>query len=440
MHGAIVSSILITGALSALVAGVLADQHGRVAIISCGAATYGLGAAIECGAVHLAMFIVGRAIKGIGMGLFVSSVTVQISEISPAAERGLWVNSSQLLLTVGLVMGYFICYGTGRIAGSSASWRVPIAIQSLLGFGFAAATLFVPPSPRWLISKGNVDEARIVILQLGISPEEQQEMLAQQAEVSIHPPGTTFRENLKDLLKGFRKALSTPYRSRTAFGCFLMTFQQFSGIDGVLYYAPLLFRQAGLASEQASFLASGVTAIVLMVVTIPGTIFADSWGRRTSTLVGGAGIAFLMFLMGGLYAADRVHPDTGAGRWVVIVSIYLFAFIFNGTWAIGFRASLVESLPRETRSSGAALAQCGNWAANYLVALTTPPFLEATASGPYFFFGGCCVVCSVCSWLWMPETRSKSLEAIEAEYFESRKASDKRQGPQMRELLERSGS
>ncbi|KAF6809554.1 MFS sugar transporter [Colletotrichum sojae] len=381
VHGAIVSSMLVTGTFSALVAGVLADQHGRVCVISAGAAIYALGAALECGAVHLAMFVAGRAVKGAGTGLFVSTVSVQLCEITPAKVRGFWVAFSQFLLTVGLVLGYFICYATGRIEDSSASWRVPLAIQSALALIFATTVVFVPPSPRWLLSKGREDEAKTIMTKLGFSESEQAETLSQTAPLET-------RQNVRAMLSDFRTALSPPYRSRTLFGIFLMTSQQLSGINGVLYYSPLMFRQAGLPSEEASFLASGVTAVVICAVTIPATFFADAWGRKTSTLVGGVGICVSMLLMGSLYAADQVHEGRGAGRWVVIVCIYLFNIAFNATWAVSFRTYLVESLPRETRSSGAALAQVGNWAADFVVAFATPPFLAASGSGPYFLFGG----------------------------------------------------
>lgn len=410
VHGAVVSSMLVTGTFSALVAGVLADQHGRVCIISAGAAIYALGAALECGAAHLAMFVAGRAVKGVGTGLFVSTVSVQLCEITPAKVRGFWVAFSQFNLTVGLVLGYFTCYATGRIEGSSASWRVPLAIQSALALSFAVAVVFVPPSPRWLLSKGREEDAKIAMRQLGFSEDEQAETLSQTSPVET-------RKNVRAILSDFRTALSPPYRSRTVFGIFLMTFQQLSGINAVLYYSPLMFRQAGLPSQEASFLASGITAVVICAVTIPATYFADAWGRKTSTLLGGVGICISMFLMGALYAADQVHGDRGAGRWVVIVCIYLFNIAFNATWAVSFRTYLVESLPRETRSSGAALAQAGNWAADFVIAFATPPFLAASGSGPYFLFGGCTAVAVVVCAVWMVETRLKTLESIEADYL-----------------------
>lgn len=140
-----------------------------------------------------------------------------------------------------------------------------------------------------------------------------------------------------------------------------MCAQQFVGIDGVLYYSPILFRQAGLSGGNANFLASGVSSLVILATTIPATIWADKWGRRTSSIVGGTCITIIMLIIGTMYAADLVHPNYGAGRWVVIISIYLFAIVFNGTWALAFRTFLVESLPRRTRSSASSLGQCSNW-------------------------------------------------------------------------------
>lgn len=361
IHGIIVSSVLLPGSLSALVAGILADRYGRNRLIAVGSCVYGVGAAIECSATLLPVFITGRLIKGTGEGLFLSAAFVQVSEMSPARVRGVMTSIPQFGVVCGLVAGYFICYGTARIDGS-ASWRVPLGLGSVLGFGLSATTYFVPASPRWLLGMGRVEEARAIVAQLGLDEEEQRQLLEQAESTPLeHSPNLTFVASLKDMFRDLREAFSQPFRSRTAFGCFLMAMQQFSGIDGVMYYAPLLFSQAGLSSERSSFFASGLSALVLLAVSIPATLMADFWGRRTSSILGGSLITFLMLLMGSLYASGEVHADSGAGRWVVIVSIYLFAIVFAGTWMVGFRAFLVESLPRKTRSSASSLAQSSNW-------------------------------------------------------------------------------
>ncbi len=107
---------------------------------------------------------------------------------------------------------------------------------------------------------------------------------------------------------------------------------QLCGIDGVLYYAPTLFSQAGLPEQTAGFLASGISAVLICAISIPAAIFADSWGRRTSVITGGVGLSGSMLLVGTMYSADAVHR-TGAGRWVVIISIFFFALTYAATWA-----------------------------------------------------------------------------------------------------------
>ncbi|KAF4119680.1 Sugar (and other) transporter [Geosmithia morbida] len=429
IHGVVVSSSLITGAISACVAGILADKYGRIKMISIGAFIDGVGAAIECGSPSIGVFILGRLIKGAGNGLFLSGVYVQVSEISPSRLRGVLTSLPQFTIVSAIVIGYFVCYGTATIEHSSASWRIPLAMASGLAFSLGALVLIVPPSPRWLLAKGDKDRARHTVQRLGFDRQEQDDLLEREPE-DLHLEqelSESFLESLVHMLGDFKEAFSKPYRSRTLFGCFILAMQQLAGIDGVLYYAPILFRRAGLKSSEASFLASGVSAIVIFVATFVATFMADRWGRRTSSLVGGVSITTVMALMGGLYAGNRVHPDNGVGRWVVIVCIYLFAFIYSATWALSFRIYLVESLPRKTRSSASSLAQSANWVANYVVALITPVLLSASTSAAYFLFGGMALIATVGIAFFMVETRGASLEEIEDAYNTARSAeSEKR--------------
>ncbi|KAH7001212.1 general substrate transporter [Ilyonectria destructans] len=427
VHGLIVSSSLIPGALTALIAGALAHRFGHTSLIALGSITYGIGAGIECGSPILGVFVLGRLIKGIGEGLFLSNVYVQVSEISPFRVRGIMTALPQFLIVSGLASGYFVCYGTSRLGDSTSSvtWRIPPAIASFLGLVLSTTYFLTPPSPRWLLSRGRIDEARAVVAQLGLDEIEQKELLSQSLPPDeVMDPDLTFWQSIFHTFKEFAHAFSAPYRSRTAFACFIMGMQQFSGIDGVLYYAPILFTQAGLSSEKASFLASGVSALVIMGATIPATLFADRWGRRTSGILGGVLITGLMLVMGSLYAADKVHPDHGAGRWIVIVSIYLFAISFSFTWAIGFRTWVVESMPRKTRSSASSLAQCSNWCANYVVALVTPVLLAKSTFGAYYLFAFSSLACTLSVCFFMFETKGLSLEAIEKRYEERKESSN----------------
>ncbi|KAJ5414733.1 hypothetical protein N7509_001360 [Penicillium cosmopolitanum] len=414
IHGLIVSSILIPAALSSFFAGYVADKLGRPKGISIGVFIFGVGAAIEAAATSLGMFIGGRVIEGLGEGLFLGNLVVYICEISPTSTRGPLTTGPQLLITLGLVVGYFTCYGTSNIA-SSLSWRTPWIILASLSMILSACSLmFLPPSPRWLTLHGHQDEADAAWDMLGVSHAEREKVELQVAVEEV-PADNDEPENKKThkLFEIFQKDV----RGRTALAVFLMGVQQLSGIDGVLYVVrPLLFQQAGLESSEASFLASGVSALVIFAVTIPGLIYCDKWGRRHSIIYGGFGLALIMFLIGGLYAGNAVHASFGAGRWVVIVCIYIFAVIYSLTWAVSVKVYSAEIQPQRTRASATTLAHSSNWIFNFLVALVTPVLLSKSNCGAYFLFGGCSVIGAAVAAIFMIETKGRSFNEIEKEF------------------------
>ncbi|KAF2800231.1 general substrate transporter [Melanomma pulvis-pyrius CBS 109.77] len=429
IHGLIVSSILIPAAISSFFAGKLADALGRPRGIAIGSFIFAVGAAIEAASVHIGMFIVGRVVEGIGEGLYLGTLVVYICEISPPRHRGALATGPQLLITLGLVTGFFTCYGTTNIE-SSFSWRLPFMLLACYSFLFSAAALiWLPASPRWLTLRGRSNEASAAWEKLGVATADQEKIL-DQFETSIiltanadlvgdivpeRTPSTKSKKKAQML-----DVFSSDARPRLFFAVFLMGMQQLSGIDGVLYYAPILFQQAGLASNESKFLASGVSALVIFAVTIPATIWADGWGRRANTIFGGLGMASVMFLMGGLYAGNAVHGATGAGRWVVIVSIYIFAAIYSVSWGVGIKIYSAEIQPQRTRATATSMAHGSNWLSNFLVALVTPTLLAKTSYGAYFLFGGCTFLTAVVCVVFMPETRGRSLDEIEQAFHKSR--------------------
>ena len=244
-------------------------------MIALGSLIFGIGTAIETTSVHLAMFIIGRLIKGVGEGIFLMTVYVLVAELSPAKRGGSVTNITQIMISTGIVAGYFICYRTASLAGS-LSWRLPLAIQAAIALSNAAACSLVPQSPRWLLAKGMAEQARQIMAQLGIAQEEQEEVFRQTAAGGLeHSPDLSFWDSIRETLRKFKEAFAAPVRGRTTFGCFILAMQQFSGIGGVLYYAPILFAQAGLSSPKASFFASGISALLMMIVTIPAMLMCD---------------------------------------------------------------------------------------------------------------------------------------------------------------------
>ncbi|KAL8918198.1 MAG: hypothetical protein Q9208_007474 [Pyrenodesmia sp. 3 TL-2023] len=315
IHGLVVSSILIPAAISSCFAGRLADVLGRPKAIAIGALIFGLGAALEAGGITLSMFISGRILEGIGEGLYLGTLVVYICEISPPSQRGPLTAGPQLFTTFGLMVGFFICYGSTALE-SSLAWP------------------WLVPSPRWLVLRGRQAEASAAWDTLGVASADR-EKIEVDLQAAAGPHGAT------------SAGTTRPIDASAAGSAVPVAKQGFLDI-----FAPDV-RSPGLTSSESSFLASGMSGIVIFAMTIPALIFADKWGRRPSTIYGGIGIAIVMFLIGGLYAGDAVHRNSGAGRWVVIVSIYVYAAIFCVSWAVGYKVedTLTDYMKSTCRTS-----------------------------------------------------------------------------------------
>ncbi|KAI4604897.1 hypothetical protein J4E83_010945 [Alternaria metachromatica] len=392
MRGFTVSLIMLCGAIPATVAGYLADRFGRLRIIIVGAILCTIGCVLECAASHLSLFLVGRALMGIGQGFALTNIGVYICEIAPSRSRGKFVSLPQFGAALGVCVGYFSCYGSIHINGNM-SWRLPYILQAALSMVWAAGSFFLPESPRWLILHGQRSRAMQELKKLDFE--------AAEAE--------------KDVLRPTENA--SP-EEQTWLAVFILSFVQLSGIDGVLYYAPTIFAQAGIPSQTASFLASGVSAILMLAFSIPATILADKWGRRTSAICGGVILSGTMLLIGSLYAANVVHSN-GAARWIVIVSVFVFAIGYVSTWAIVGKIYASEIQPTRTRATTNSIATGGSFLANWLVAFATPIFLARSAYGAYFLFGAIALLTLVVLATCMRETRGLSLEDIQVSFAQA---------------------
>ncbi|KAI0072032.1 hypothetical protein K474DRAFT_1629677 [Panus rudis PR-1116 ss-1] len=410
VQGLLVSCILLTASLASVISGPISDRISRTRTIALGAVVFAAGSAIACSASTLVQMFVGRCLAGVGEGLFMSAVTVYAIEIAPASSRGRLGSVVQLLITIGIASGYFVCYGTSRTS-SSLSWRLPLVMQCVTASVLAAGCPFLPHSPRWLRHVGRHDEAVKAWEKLGVSAadaEKTDESAQRERENQARQEG---HGNRGSWLQEAKQLWTKDVRKRTFLGVFLMGMQNASGIDGVLYYAPVLFSQAGLPGTTASFIASGVSGLVNVICTLSVQFFADSWSRRASMIIGGAIISFSMLIIGSLYATAA--SDTAAGRWTIIALIYVFVIGFSCSWAITTRIIASEIQPMRTRAAATSLGQCANWAINWVIAFTTPLFLARSSSGPYFLFGACSLITTIVCILWQPETSGASLEEVD---------------------------
>lgn len=223
--GFTVSLIMLTGAVPSVFAGHLADRFGRLNIIMAGTALFLAGALAQGTASTLVQFNVGRALAGLGQGVYLSNMNIYVCEISPVAVRGVLAGVPQLLTTLGVCSGYFTCYGSVRLS-SSMGWRTPYVVQAALALVMILSCLVQPESPRWLMMHGKRAKALAAVQRLDISLiEAERDILSAtgQQNTSLSP------------WQGLRLIFKPGYRQRTILALFLLGMAQLSGIDGILY-------------------------------------------------------------------------------------------------------------------------------------------------------------------------------------------------------------
>ncbi|KAH6896631.1 general substrate transporter [Thelonectria olida] len=402
--GITVSMIMLTGVVPAIFAGALADRYGRLKVIPSGALLFGVGAVLQGASPNLVQFIIGRALGGLGQGVFLGNVAVYITEIAPLRQRGRLAALPQFMATTGVCIGYFSCYCTASVK-SSMAWRLPYIVQVVVSVALALVCLSLPESPRWLMLQGRADEA---LRSLGL-------LDFDLAEARRDFLNTVEQQPSLSTWQGFLLLFRRGYRSRTLLALFMLAMAQLSGIDAITYYAPALFRQAGISSDKSSLISSGVASISMLLISIPAFVLADKWGRRTSAISGGLSLSGIMVLMGTLYAAGAVH-QTGAARWIIIISVFLFGMIYCATWGIVCKIYASEIQPGNTRAAANSVGMALSFFTNWLVALMTPILLASSAFGAYFLFGGLALFTVAVLLVHMPETRGRSLENIQLEF------------------------
>lgn len=418
-QGVYVASILLAAAASSLASGHVSDAISRRYGILTGAILSIVGTVLSAASPTFSALIVARLVSGAGFGQCIAVSTVYLVELAPKSIRGVAACMVQLYVVIGITVGYFISYGSQGIHGELA-WRLPFIVQAGFAVVLAVGVFFMPSSPRWLLQKGRRDDAIAVLHRYrGSEQKVEQEMSAMDASLE---------NNTREKNVSFMVMFQKRYIKRTMLGVFLMSFQQLTGIDVVLYYAPIIFQQAGIGSTRATFLASGVSGIVMLVSTIPAQIWIDRWGRRRPLIYGGAAMSACLIVIGSLYARFGVRTETEVklqstvAQWFVIVLTYIFVANFSWSWAVVGKIYSCEIIPTHIRAKVASLELLANWLVNFAVTLSAPVFLRSSPSGPYFLYGFATLV-SVAVCIVMPETKGRSLEEIESDFEKSRKAS-----------------
>ncbi|RPD57674.1 general substrate transporter [Lentinus tigrinus ALCF2SS1-7] len=433
--GLMTATLELGSLIGALTAGVLTDKYSRRQSIVAACIVFCIGSALQFGAQNPGHLILGRGIGGLGVGALSMLSPLYMAEISPPEVRGSLMALEQFAIVLGAVLGFWTGFFTRDIEGS-ASWRIPLGIQLFPGFLLGFGCLALPPSPRLLVAQGRVDEALRALAKLRLrtsaesatDPLLQIEMLEMQVEAalveqtagsdgahSVAKTGTLHAE-----LHAWGRLFEPKLIRRTLIGVVMMVFQQWSGINALLYYGPTLMRSLGLQGDSVTLMSAGGIGIVQFFAVLPAIVFIDRLGRRPLLRWGSTTMALAHLLIALLvqrYSAD--WPAHAAAAWVSVACVYTFTAAYGMSYGpIGWILPS-EVFPLSARSKGVALSTASNWVNNFLIGLLTPVFMERSPSGTFLVFASACALGYLWSTYFVPETANVSLEEMDAVFGSS---------------------
>jgi SP family galactose:H+ symporter-like MFS transporter len=397
MEEIVVSSVLLGSLVGAVVGGILADRLGRRRLLIVTAIVFGLGAVGAALAPGTAWLVAARVIAGTAIGVASFVAPLYISEIAPVAIRGKLVSINQVALTGGIVISYIIDYA---FAGSQA-WRWMFALAVIPAAAFGIGLMFIPNSPRWLTARGQADKARVVLKQIR-DPEKVEGELGE------------IQDSVKQQKGHWSELVSPLLRMAMIVGVGLAIAQQLTGINTVIYYAPTIFKFAGFSSSSVAILASVGVGVVNLVLTVVAMQLIDRVGRRPLLLVSLGGMALSLFVLGLAFSLPQLSGSLG---WIAVASL----MVYVGSFAVGlgpvFWLILSEIYPLRIRGRAMSVGTVANWSANLIVALSFLTLTQVLGKPATFWLYA---VVSIGAWffafLLVPETRGRSLEAIEAHW------------------------
>ncbi|CAM9749098.1 unnamed protein product [Pylaiella littoralis] len=410
----VIVSVTIVAAVTAAVSGGPAmEQWGRRPLILLAAIIFTIGAVMLAAANSYGTLVAGRLVVGVGIGLASLTTPVYIAEAAPSHIRGRLVTLNTLFITVGQVVAGVV---DGLFSGTDSGWRYMLGLSGVPSFFMTLGFLFLPESPRWLLSAGRRREALSVLQRIRGSSDVHMEM-----EEMIDAATDKDSGGLKASITA-RGLLEDPrIRRALVLGCGLQLLQQLSGINTVMYYSASIFSMAGF-SDQASIWLAAVTAAAQSVGVCIGIYFIEKCGRRSLVLSSLGMVSAALVLLGfGFYLYDdavAAGQSASAERYAYVVVATMMGYLF--TFGVGMSSVPwtvnAEIYPNHARSLGTSASTTVNWIGNVVVSATFLTLAADDALGKDGAFWLYAFV-AVAGWGWlyfcMPETKGLSLEEIE---------------------------
>ncbi|KAJ3689463.1 hypothetical protein LUZ61_018627 [Rhynchospora tenuis] len=422
--------------LAALVASFFASSvtrlFGRKWSMFAGGVSFLVGAPLNGAAQDVFMLIFGRILLGIGVGFIVQSVPLYLSEMAPAKLRGMLNITCQLMITIGILSANLINYGISKIE-AGWGWRLSLADLAVVPASvITIGSLFLPDTPNSLIEHGHDEKAKEILRKIRGTHEileEYSDLVAagQESKKTRHP---------------WINIMKRKYRPHLTMAILIPFFQQLTGINVIMFYAPVLFKTLGFGNN-TSLMSAVIIGLVNVCATFVSIGTVDRLGRRPLFLQGGFQMLACQIILGTLIAikfgttGEGTIPRTYAAFMVLFICIYVAGFAWS--WGpLGGTLVPSEIFPLEIRSAGQSINVSVNMLFTFVVAQTFLPMLCHFKFGLFYFFAGWVLVMTIFIALFLPETKNVPIEKMilvwKAHWFWNNFVSDKNEHVSTKEM------
>ena len=418
---------LVGAVIGAMSSGRIADIIGRKKVILASAIIFMIGAVWSGMSPGPVMLVFARLFLGIAIGVSSFAVPLYIAEISPTKSRGTLVSMFQLLITIGIMVSYLSDSAFAVPDGHpdfTSCWRPMFYVGVIPALIMFIGMLFLPETPRWLISKGHEDKCREVLEKV------EEPQLVEEVISKMKADLETDRKNKVDWRLIFKKWLRVPLI--IAIG--IMFVQQFTGINTIIYYSPKIFLMSGFADAQAAVWASVSVGVVNVAFTILSLFMIDRLGRRKLYFIGLTGMVIALLALGTCFALQATLGDSI--KWLTISLVWVYiAFFAISLGPLGWLI-ISEVFPLSVRGIGSSIGALSNWLFNGIVAFTFFKLVKGLTmpgtsimlkgedlgnpAGAFYLYALVGILSIVWGYFFIPETKNVTLEKIEEHWREGK--------------------
>ncbi|KAJ8766503.1 hypothetical protein K2173_022562 [Erythroxylum novogranatense] len=417
------SSLYIAALVASFFASSSCSKLGRKPTMQIASVFFILGVALSAGGVNIGMVIVGRVLLGCGVGFANQAVPLFLSELAPSKLRGALNISFQLFVTIGILIANVINFFAGKV--HPHGFRISLGIAGVPALMLGLGSLLIYETPTSLVERNKLEEGRAVLKKIrGVDNVDSEfESIVDACEAA------------KRFTQPYRRLMDRESRPPLVIGILLQLFQQFTGINAIMFYAPVLFQTVGFGND-ASLLSSVVTGLVNVLCTIVSVVVVDRAGRKVLLLEACVQMFITQFIIGVLLVKDLKPTGSLPGGEAIVIVVMVCLFVASFAWSWGPLGWLIpsETFPLETRTAGFAFAVCSNMFFTFVIAQAFLSMMCHMRAGIFFFFAAWIVIMGLFALFLIPETKGVPVDAMvdrvwKQHWFWKRYFSDERGKP-----------